>query len=380
MALTFIHASDLQIGKVFRHVDEQTMGLLQRARLDAVDRIGELAVARGVRHVLVAGDVYDTQDVSQRLLLQPLERMRAWPGVLWHLLPGNHDPHQPFGIWERLAQVDLPANIVMHLRARVWLDRDDRLAILPAPLAHFRSLEDLTAWMDAAETPADWYRIGLAHGSIRGFGPQDSPVANYIDPRRPELARLAYLALGDWHGTRQIGDRAWYSGTHEVDSYTVADGGHVLVVTLDAPGALPHVEVVPTGHYYWHREEVTLTARADIDALAARLRSLEPAPLSRHLVHLTVSGTLSLDDYGYFDRVIRGPVDAALAQLRIDDHILSLPDAEDLATFGPGGYVRLAADRLMAIAGDEHHAERELAALALQRLYVAYRSLGRNEP
>src|SRR5487761_2619144 len=31
------------------------------------------------------------------------------------------------------------------------------------------------------------------------------------DPRRPTLAGLDYLALGDWHRTVQIGPSIWYS-------------------------------------------------------------------------------------------------------------------------------------------------------------------------
>ncbi|MFN2329885.1 MAG: exonuclease SbcCD subunit D [Chromatocurvus sp.] len=375
MALTFIHTSDWQIGKVFGFVEEQTMGLLQRARLDAIDRIGRLAEEHGARHVLVAGDVYDTQDVTQRLLLQPIERMRAFNKVTWHLLPGNHDPDQPFGIWDRLKNTELPDNIEIHADAEPYIHEADRIAILPAPLKHFRSLDDLTAYMDKAETPDGYYRIGLAHGSIRSFGSDESQAANFIDPRRPELAALSYLALGDWHGTQRINERVWYSGTHEIDGYDVLDGGKTLVVTLDRPDAIPTVEKVVSGTYHWHREEVTLGGRSDIDALAERLRALAPAPLSNHLVRLRVSGTLSLEDSAYFESLVHGSVDAALAQLRIDNHILPMPSEDDLATFGPGGFVRLAADRLMAMAGDEENDERELAALALQRLYVEYRAL-----
>jgi len=375
MALTFIHTSDWQIGKVFGFVEEQTMGLLQRARLDAIDRIGRLAEEHGARHVLVAGDVYDTQDVTQRLLLQPIERMRAFNKVTWHLLPGNHDPDQPFGIWDRLKNTELPDNIEIHADAEPYIHEADRIAILPAPLKHFRSLDDLTAYMDKAETPDGYYRIGLAHGSIRSFGSDESQAANFIDPRRPELAALSYLALGDWHGTQRINERVWYSGTHETDGYDVLDGGKTLVVTLDRPDAIPTVEKVVSGTYHWHREEVVLGGRSDIDALAERLRALAPAPLSNHLVRLRVSGTLSLEDSAYFESLVHGSVDAALAQLRIDNHILPMPSEDDLATFGPGGFVRLAADRLMAMAGDEENDERELAALALQRLYVEYRAL-----
>ena len=61
MTLRLIHTSDWQIGKVFRFVDNATMGLLQEARLRAITRLGELAGEKGAQHILVAGDVYDDQ-------------------------------------------------------------------------------------------------------------------------------------------------------------------------------------------------------------------------------------------------------------------------------------------------------------------------------
>ena len=79
MTLKLIHTSDWQIGKVFRFLDNGTMGLLQEARLQAISRLGELAGTHGAAHVLVAGDVYDMEALSPRSLNQPLERMRGFP-------------------------------------------------------------------------------------------------------------------------------------------------------------------------------------------------------------------------------------------------------------------------------------------------------------
>ena len=94
MPLRILHTSDWQIGKVFRFVDDGTMGLLQEARLAAITRLGELAVKHCAGHVLVAGDIYDMEALSPRSLNQPLERMRKFEKVIWHLLPGNHDRHR----------------------------------------------------------------------------------------------------------------------------------------------------------------------------------------------------------------------------------------------------------------------------------------------
>ena len=40
--IKLIHTSDWQIGKIFRFVDNATMGLLQDARLRAIAKLGDL--------------------------------------------------------------------------------------------------------------------------------------------------------------------------------------------------------------------------------------------------------------------------------------------------------------------------------------------------
>ena len=115
MTLRFIHTSDWQIGKVFRFVDIGTMGLLQEARLAVIVRLGEKAEKHGVRHIFVAGDVYDMEALSPRSLSQPLERMRRFERITWHLLPGNHDPHRRHGLWDQLIRRGIPGNVIVHM-------------------------------------------------------------------------------------------------------------------------------------------------------------------------------------------------------------------------------------------------------------------------
>jgi DNA repair exonuclease SbcCD nuclease subunit len=368
-----IHTADWQIGKVFRFVDHATMGVLQEARLEAISTIGRLAAEQAAPLVLVAGDIYDVATAEDRTLPQPLARMRAFAGVAWHLIPGNHDPHQPGGPWERLLRRGLPENVRVHLEpAPVALA--DGAALLPAPLARRRALADPTAWMDEAATPEGTIRIGLAHGSISAFGSDARSQPNLIDPARPARAGLAYLALGDWHGTKRIGPRCWYAGTPEVDDFDVEGGGHVLLVDLAAPGAAPAVRPLPTGRFTWRREDVQIHGEDEVEVVTARLRALHDDPASL-LLDLHLEGSLSLSGRERLERAL-DDVGAALRFLRVDDDRLYLsPSAEDLKAIAHGGFVRVAAERLRTMADDPEEPARDLAARALLRLYVEHRKL-----
>jgi DNA repair exonuclease SbcCD nuclease subunit len=372
--LRLIHTADWQIGKVFRFVDDATMSLLQEARLEAIATIGGLAQANGVDTVLVAGDLYDHDGVSDRTLLQPIERMRALDALTWHVIPGNHDADRPNGLWDRALRHGLPGNVRLHRKPEPCPLGGEDTWLLPAPLRRRQTLADPTLWMSQAATPEGAIRIGLAHGSVTRFGSADRSQGNYVDPARAKEARLDYLALGDWHGQRQIGPRCWYAGTPEPDDFDQADGA-VLLVEIAGPGAAPTVQPLPTARYRWVRQHETLHGAKDIAVLDERLRALAP-DAARLLVDLVVEGTLSLPDRALFAQRIDRSLRAALCHLQLDDERLYLaPSPDDLDAIARTGFVRGAAARLKDMADDQANPEREVAAEALMRLFLEYQKL-----
>lgn len=374
MPFRFIHTSDWHIGKVFRFVNETRMGVLQAARLDAVTRLGELATEHGAGHVLVAGDVYDSVALSRRSVYEPIERMRVFGSVQWHLLPGNHDPYQLNGLWDQLMRRGLPPNVRVHHRPETTLI-EEGVSLLPSPLFHRRSLVDPTAWMDELAALPDTLRIGLAHGSVARFGPDGTPTPNFITPDRPKDSGLDYLALGDWHRQQSIGARCWYSGTPEADGFDSAECGQALLVEISEREADPRVSSLDTGRYRWVKRTERLDGRDAVDDLERRLRGID-GPLGNTLVYLTVEGALSLEDTLYFEEQILETVAAAFAELRVErEHLYASPTDADLDQIGPDGFVRHAADELRRMALNRGSLDGKLAQAALCRLYVEYQKL-----
>ncbi len=263
----------------------------------------------------------------------------------------------------------------IHTAPEPAIFEDDSFALLPAPLHHRRILDDPTAYMDEADLPLSLVRVGLAHGTVTGFGSDDNDVPNYIAPDRPARPGLAYLALGDWHGQKKINDRCWYSGTPETDAFDVTDGGQALLVEIEEPGAAPAVTPLRTGHYTWERHTEQVGNRADIDHLVEKVRGVA-GDLNRVLIHLAVEGALSLEDREYFQEQIVDGVSAALCFMRVDDRrLFPRPTPEDFDQIDRGGFVRTAADELKRLTEQGGDAERDLAAEALQRLYIEHMKL-----
>jgi len=381
--MRFVHSSDLQIGKAFGRFEPEAAALLQDARQVVVRTLGEAAVRTGASAVIIAGDFYEKQQMSQPTIARAIENMRAFPQLQWHLVPGNHDRAREGGLWDRVARMQLPANIKLYLKpGAVQIASDDSVPVylLPAPLQHVSNVDDLSAYMDAEPTPEGAIRIGVAHGSIQGFGPEGE-TSNYIAPNRADSAGLAYLALGDWHRQMKVNDRCWYSGTPEPDQFklppnpisSLCNGGAALAVEIASARMIPVVESIPTGTYAWHIVEKTLTEDSQVDLLERELRAIGN-DFGRIVLSLQVRGAVSLAARKALEERILQSVSAAMRALRFDEAGLVLnPSDQDLDEIDRAGFVRVAADRLRLLAGDTGNSRQaHLAGLALKRLYVEH--------
>jgi DNA repair exonuclease SbcCD nuclease subunit len=383
VSMKFIHSSDLQIGKAFGYFEPEIANILQDARQAVVRTLGEAAVKSGATAVLIAGDIYEKQQMTQQTLARAIENMRSFSTIQWHLMPGNHDHFRDNGLWDRLARCQLPANVTLHVRAgavEIVGDGGAPVFLLPAPLRFTSSVDDLTAYMNSDPTPEGAIRVGMAHGSIQGFG-SEGDASNYVAPSRADEAGLAYLAMGDWHRQIRVNDRCWYSGTPEPDQFklppnaitSLCNGGSALVVEVNSPSMVPIVTPIPTGRHQWHRIEKTLTEDSQIDLLETQLRALSSDP-SQLVIDLRVEGVVSLSGRQAFEERILQGVGAAFRGLRFDDAGLALnPTEQDLDEIDRAGFVRVAADRLKLIAADaSNQARAHVATLALKRLYIEH--------
>jgi len=284
------------------------------------------------------------------------------------ILPGNHDSLAATELWARFAR-ECPENVILALKEAV-IEVGDGLAILPAPCPVRHAGRDLTSWMDTAQTDPGHVRLGLAHGAIQGFSEEDTPL-DLIAPDRARLARLDYLALGDWHGPIEVAGNCHYSGTPESDSFKHDTAASALLVEIDAPGAAPRVSKVETGQIRWQATELDFQPGDDP---SERLRASLPEPAKRRdtLVRITATGRLSLSEHARLEQAI-SDIDEDFATFEFNLQRLDLEhESADLDDIEPtAGALRAAAECLLA--GTENpdaDAEtRHVSRAALGRLY-----------
>jgi DNA repair exonuclease SbcCD nuclease subunit len=367
MQVRFIHTADWQLGKPFANFAPQLAGELAAARLAAIARIAAIARDQGARHVLVAGDVFDSDRLDMVTVRRALEHLKDESDITWLLLPGNHDPARTSGIWERIARIGLPVNVA----ALVEVSPCHLLpgaVVLPAPLTSKNPGRDPTEWMTGAETAAGLARVGLAHGSVQGFSSEGESSVN-IARDRAATARLQYLALGDWHGHKCIDARTWYSGTPEPDRFPDNAPGFVLSVTIEGNG-VAHAVPVPSRQFTWAKTEASLSGSSDIAGLDRILEGLAPSMLRHLLVRLKLTGSLTLSGEAELLRW-REDAEGRLRHLDIDArHLVVSATAHDLEIFGSDGALRETANNLAALAGDARQSDSLIARLALQKLFA----------
>jgi DNA repair exonuclease SbcCD nuclease subunit len=344
------------------------------ARRDSVVAVGELAATAGAEFVVVAGDVFEHNQLAPREISQALEAMRTI-GVPVFLLPGNHDPLDASSVYtSALFLAECPSNVRVLDRAGVH-DVRPGLQIVAAPWRSKAPTTDLVA--DALDgLPADGVtRILVGHGAVDMIDPgKDKPSLIHLDAVEAALARGAvhYVALGDKHSRTCVGStgRVWYSGSPEVTNYDdiESDSGHALVVDIDEgePTRPVRVEAERLGRWRFVTLTRSVDDRRDIADLDLNL-DLMPDK-ERTVVRMGLTGSLTVTDKAELDACLDryARLFASLTVWERGTDIAVLPADGEFDDLGIGGFAAAAVDELVGLARTEGDgADDARAALAL---------------
>lgn len=259
--LRFIHAADFHLDSAFAALPAGRAVERRRESRELAFRLADYANRRGVRLVLLAGDLFDSAAPYRETgeaLAEALGRMDAQVFAA----PGNHDWYGPGSPW---VTVDWPDNVhIFHEGAMASVDLPELGVTVHG--AAFTGPEQGTSLLAGFAAPKDGrVHIGLLHGEIE-------PAEERYDPlRREEIAAsgLDYLALGHIHkrgeptrfggtlcawpgcvegrGFDELGEKGFYEG--EIDggavslSFVPFAQRRYGVLDVDVTGRLPRSAV-----------------------------------------------------------------------------------------------------------------------------------------
>ena len=339
--MKFLHTADWQIGKPFQFIaDNSKREALRQKRLDTISGLKSLIVEKKLDFVLVCGDLFDSA-TPDKPTVSGLYAAIGELEVPVYAIPGNHDYGGPGCIWaqdfSKREQEQLAPNFHILLEAKPVILEE--AVLLPCPLLRRHESKDPTAWLrsEPEGLPQELPRIVLAHGSTQGFsssGESDNESGiNRIDIDQLPTDSYDYIALGDWHGMKQITNNAWFCGTPEQDRFAKGEGnqpGNVLSVEILDRDQMPFVEIVKTGQIRWHAPDAfEISSETDLDELKAELDELLGGRASSDLIKLNVGGALSLNCIERLEQLMES-LRARLILLKLDQDIQVEPTEEEL--------------------------------------------------
>ena len=268
MMVKFLHTSDWQMGIRAVHAGTKAKEVRDK-RFDAASHVVDLAKEHQVEFVIIAGDVFEHHDVDEVVVKRTVDIINRFAPIAVYVLPGNHDPYVPGGVWDRQSWNRIESHVTL-LTEPKEVEIGDGVAIYPCPLTQKMSTLDPTAWIPKRSEGDTRIRVGIAHGAI-DLLPDEMNFP--ISKERPELSGLDYLALGDWHSHLQHG-RAVYSGTMEPTSFSERDPGYAAIVEILSCGEEPNVARQQTRILTWTEFNPTVRDTSDVESLDRSINSL----------------------------------------------------------------------------------------------------------
>jgi DNA repair exonuclease SbcCD nuclease subunit len=386
MKTRFLHTADWQLGKPFAGIDDpQKRALVQQERIQVIGRIAEVARAHQAEFILVAGDLFDSSTASKATVSAACSAIGQLKLPVL-VIPGNHDHGGPGCLWEQGFFQREHANLAPNLRILLKPEpvELDSAWIFPCPLQRRAESTDTTAWLRSPEAFArcisDKPRIVLAHGSTQEFTSSsegddgESTTNNQIDLSRLPSGTFDYVALGDWHGTKQIAPTAWFSGTPELDRFPKGenhDAGNVLLVTAGR-GQAPEVTSIRTGRLGWHEISFDFADDSSLSVFHERMDQLIGQRANEDLLRLELTGSLGVQASNLLEQTLES-LQARLLRLKLNNHVVVAPTADEIValTQRPGDPLtaRVATQLVSRAAGSDEAASS--ARIALRELYAA---------
>ncbi|MFO7959375.1 MAG: metallophosphoesterase [Nitriliruptoraceae bacterium] len=365
----FVHTADWQLGMRRHFLGPGPQDRFSQDRLEAVAAIGRLAGEVGAVGVVVAGDVFDDNQVDRQTVLRTIEVLRGFPDVPILLLPGNHDPLDAGSVFSRpeFREACPPHVQVVSDRAPIHLAEGVELVGAPWPVK--RPLRNPALDVLDDLEPTSGTRILLAHGGVDAVG-GDFDQTGVLPLAELEAAihdqRVQFVALGDRHSATEVGatGRIWYPGAPEPTAYVEQEPGRALVVEVE--DGVVEVERRQIGRWTFRQQVFDVAGGADLETVLRWLD--EPRDKPHTIAKVALRGTLTLAERTRLESALEAAATtyAALESWERHQELTTTPDQEDLDAMEVGGFVADAVAELREVAaGSGEDAEAAGDALAL---------------
>jgi len=305
----FLHTADWHLGIKYTKLGPNAEKA-REIRIDTVKKLMDSAKKKKVDFIIIAGDLFDNNDVDRRLIDIVANIMKRVEPIPVYILPGNHDPLTRDSLYLDSSWDSIDNAKILKNKEPIKIP-ELNATLYPCPATQKQTREDLTEWIRATNESIS---IGIAHGNLQIEGFVEDP--NFpINPKRVENSGLDYLALGEWHslfmyqGKDKI-VRTVYPGTPETTKFGEANSGKAVIIEIEKHGAKPIIQEINVGTIKWDEWKREISTTDDVKHIEMELNKIkEPEHRAiniyfKGVVDQKVADYLSLFETKYSERFL----------------------------------------------------------------------------
>lgn len=240
--MKMIHCADLHLdSELNQHLSGKKRKERQNEILSSFCRMVEYGEKNEVEAVLIAGDLFDGNEISRTVKMTVWKTIENHPKLCFYYLRGNHDAR---GFWEDMGTI--PDNLKLFGKGWSYYSQPSKKGQIVIAGAELDE-ENVSALCTSLYLPPDACNIVLLHGQEGEYRGKEGTV---MVPRRELQGRhIDYLALGHVHsykwGELDARGRWCYPGCLEGRGFDeCGEHGFVLLHIEEETGIIHH-EFVP---------------------------------------------------------------------------------------------------------------------------------------
>lgn len=283
--MKWIHMGDLHLDSPFASITDPLKAAQRREELNGCIRsVIDYAKRRQIHVVLIAGDLFDSEQPRIGLFRAVMEQMGRAAEIRFFIAPGNHDPYHSRSLY---ALETLPANVTVFGKEVGRVELDEGVVLYGRGFTHAHELRSLLHGFRAeAQRPS----IFLAHGELGKTG-QYGPIT------KEDIANsgVTYLALGHVHqysGAQREGGTTWaYPGIPMGRGFDEMGQKGFISGEIDQQGV--RLTWVPLPGRQYRELQVDVTDFVMAEDVAKAIRKKLEQKGREHLYRVVLTGTRS---------------------------------------------------------------------------------------
>jgi exonuclease SbcD len=269
--IKILHTADIHLGAKFSGLGNN--GTSQREQLRTTFRkIITTAINEGVNVVLIAGDLFDTNQQAQRNIDLIIEQFNLLGSnnIPVCLIPGTHDSLDSSSIYRKVDFEGKCSNLQIFTDENISCKEYPSLDLTVYGKPNLTNRSYTSPLKGLKRSTSSKFHVAMAHGSF--YIPEKIAEDDHIfKPEEIKASGMDYLALGHWHRVYNCSEKppAWYPGPPEWIP-DQRERGAVLLVSLSDSGEVK-VEPKKLGLRAYDEIEIDMNEIQDAEMLKAKI-------------------------------------------------------------------------------------------------------------